>query len=158
MNTPLNVRIDQRGIDLNSIHICQQLLLDDYRSILGDPSRVHEYGPPAPYGHSNNKAIIYDHLGIYLFQHHKRLLIRGVAIVFDCNISRLALGNPYRGQLTFWEVSLTNTPHKEEFPEVFLNGARSFGNVFVHSEADIGNSVEFDAQDVVRVVEVTIRK
>ncbi|HEX4054747.1 MAG TPA: hypothetical protein VHX86_10825 [Tepidisphaeraceae bacterium] len=49
---------------------------------LGPPDRILEGNPPAPAGHRNNQAYIYDEIGVYWLRDHKTRLMMELTVVF----------------------------------------------------------------------------
>jgi hypothetical protein len=71
------------GLSINGQLFDNKLPLERYQDVLGPPSRTIDAGPPAPYGHRNNKVHVFDSEGIYLTEHHASRLIESVNFVLD---------------------------------------------------------------------------
>ena len=50
--------------------------------VLGEPSRIVDPAPPAPFGHRNNQIHVYDQLGLYFNEHHFTRLVQSLTFVF----------------------------------------------------------------------------
>jgi hypothetical protein len=67
---------------LNGISIGEAVAPRRIHELLGNPSRIHSAGPPAPYGHRNNQIHVYDSLGLYFNEHHYTQSLIGMSLGF----------------------------------------------------------------------------
>ncbi len=67
---------------LNGVSITEAIAPAAIHQLLGEPSRIHAAGPPAPHGHRNNQIHVYDALGLYFDEHHHTRSLTGVSFVF----------------------------------------------------------------------------
>jgi hypothetical protein len=95
--------------------------LPEFTAILGQPNRTIEPSPPAPYGHRNNHIHLYDHLGLYLNEHHATGLIGEVTFVLDPTEVPFPVGCPFAGRLRVGEV-MVYPGMREGLPESLSNG------------------------------------
>lgn len=75
--------LSEAGFFLNGARIAEALPPTDLYRLIGRSSRVKESGEPAPYGHRNNQAHIYDDLGLYFIEHHYTFLVSSISFVFE---------------------------------------------------------------------------
>jgi hypothetical protein len=67
---------------LNGMPITEAIAPAAIHQLLGEPSRIHSAGPPAPHGHRNNQIHVYDTLGLYFNEHHHTRSLTGISFVF----------------------------------------------------------------------------
>ena len=67
---------------LNGLTITGAIAPAVIHQLLGEPTRIHSAGPPAPYGHRNNQIHVYDVLGLYFNEHHYTRSLTGATFVF----------------------------------------------------------------------------
>ena len=97
---------DAEGLTINGELFREDVSLEHYSRILGSPSRIDEGKLPAPYGHRNNRAYLFDDQGIYLTEHHATRLIESVNFVFDVTDAVIRTTHPFAGSLTIFDQEL----------------------------------------------------
>lgn len=78
----ITARASTDSFELNGLSITGAISPTAIHQLLGEPSRIHSAGPPAPYGHRNNQIHVYDKLGLYFNEHHHTRLLTGATFVF----------------------------------------------------------------------------
>ncbi len=78
----ITARASPDSFVLNGVPITEAIAPTAIHNLLGQPSRIHAAGPPAPYGHRNNQIHVYDALGVYFNEHHHTRSLTGVTFVF----------------------------------------------------------------------------
>lgn len=76
------IEISTDAIRLQGIPLPTKLLVRDVGDILGPPDRIVPGTPPAPPGHRNNEAYLYDTLGLYWLRQHDSEQVISLAVVF----------------------------------------------------------------------------
>lgn len=100
--------VNDDGLLLNGIRYTHEVPLTSIEAALGQPTRTIIAGPPEPYGHRNNRAHLFDTLGIYLTEHHARRLVGSVNFLFDTSARRsFLLEHPFRGELVVHGIPIT---------------------------------------------------
>ncbi len=74
--------VDLHRTVINGIEITAAVPPTSLWAVLGQPDRIVDPAPRAPYGHRNNQVHVYDLLGLYLHEHHFTGLISGMVFVF----------------------------------------------------------------------------
>jgi hypothetical protein len=87
------------GLTINGQVFDKKLPLERYQDVLGPPSRTIDAGPPAPVGHRNNQAHVFDSEGLYLTEHHASRLIESVNFVLDPADSPFPIEGAFGGNL-----------------------------------------------------------
>ena len=130
-------------VTLNHLRIdghvyAQGLDRSHYLEDLGSPDRDVELGPPAPYGHRNNRAIFYDSFGLFLTEHHFSRLIDSVGIVLDSEHAYRKPLRAFSGELVVCDVSMTQGMRPDEF----------LAQCGVPFRGHLGHSLVYDAENI----------
>lgn len=123
------------SVSFNGVTLHCGTPLDQYRFVLGEPSRTDDLGPPAPFGHRNNQVHFYDDLGVFLAEHHLTRLIEGVGIVLDADHAYRQPRANFGGELVVCGVRVEQGMR----PEAFLEQCA------VPFRWHLGHSMVFDA-------------
>jgi hypothetical protein len=87
------------GVVIDGTEFAYGVPLEEYKAVIGEPSRSESPGAPAPYGHRNNVIHFYDHLGLLLREHHATYVISSVKFLLDPLTSMFPTSSPYIGEL-----------------------------------------------------------
>lgn len=93
------MKIEFAGDDLvvNGHLMRGQLPPEVWYNVLGLPDRIYEGPTPAPVGHRNNQAHIYDRLGIKLNEHHATCLVQSFSVFLHTENDPFYPSSPYTG-------------------------------------------------------------
>lgn len=100
--------VNDDGLVLNGNQYVHEVPLASIEESLGMAARTIIAGPPEPYGHRNNRAHLFDALGIYLTEHHARQLVGSVNFILDTSDGwPHPLEHPFRGELIVHGIPIT---------------------------------------------------
>ena len=117
----VNARASAESFILNGLSIRQAMPASVFHDLLGTPDRIIAAGSPAPDGHRNNHIHIYDHLGIYINEHHYTYLLSSVTFVLSPEFSSFQPTNPFSGTLEIGSLSITSPFPESEIVHSELN-------------------------------------
>ena len=116
MKADLIVFVSLNGLWLCGQHFFTAVPLSNYGGILGPPTRTIDPGPPAPYPHRNNQIHIYDHLGIYLNEHHVDSQIQEIVFVLEAGESTFPIKTGFSQGLRVCDFILLPGMREKDFP------------------------------------------
>jgi hypothetical protein len=157
MSSQLSVIISEQSVVINGYEFDVQVLPSTYERVLGPKYRACEYGPPPPVGHRNNKALIFDDFGVYLFQHHSTGLIRGIAFVYETDCGHFQLECGFSGHLDVLGFTMPVAPTYTDIPERVVSEGKHFDRVYNLRFDRLGISFEIakGKRKLVRAIEVS---
>ena len=132
-------------IEITPTHLCidghvyaRGLDRANYVTQFGEPDRDVELGPPAPFGHKNNRALFYDSWGIFLAEHHYSCLIQSVGIVLDREHAYRKSQHAFSGDLVVCGVAMSQGMRPDEF----------LARCDVPFRRHLGHSLVYDAENL----------
>ncbi|WP_425396551.1 hypothetical protein [Aeoliella sp.] len=118
---PCTVLIEATGATINGMPIQAADSVARFHSLFGTPTRIDPAGPPAPAGHRNNYIHFYDHLGVYLNEHHFTYQIQEVGFVLDIDEAAHPTERPFTGQLHVGGITLSPSATEDTLAESSLS-------------------------------------
>lgn len=148
----LQVTVDH--IKIGDRDIAVETPLDEFEELLGSEYRIHCYGPTTE---STNRAVIFDSLGFYLFQHHQTRLIHAISVVYDVALESFSLATAYGEPLVLYGTEIPTSPAAYQLPQQVFS-QRRFGNIYSYDPGGIRTSLELDEEEKVRHFEFGLRR
>ncbi len=88
-----------------------------FETILESVGRIVAIGPPAPIGHRNNQAWLFDDLGLALTEHHASCRVSAFSIILEPEHAYRKTRSRYSDRLTVCGVSVQTGMLANDFAE-----------------------------------------